>query len=674
MANRYNRIDGTAPITDVAEMTRPNVPSSVFDYSCTKYGTTQIGALIPIDVMETIPGETYDINYNAMIEISNPLVRKLFNGYTAYIHTYYNRMSDLWEGAKNFIDRGRSGTITGQIPRMATRLEYIGDTHTEIVVEPQSVGGLLDYLGVQPRIYKPMAPIEGYNGVYNYNNNNYGYYRETDPEHGQYTATIINDGAQYTTQAPVNALIPFMYQRIWRDKYAPKNLLQNNKNLFPDNEDHFIIPYSAGTCYCIDYTNNMLTESIIDRTQEAEKQAILLTTKRSDISATEEKWQNSSTNNEAYFDITNQRYFIDSEDTKAIIALDALRFRQFKGDVYTTASPFENMIRGDTPKLGNLRSNYNHTWVPTYIGLDTTNKAQATPTGSNNQYTLTGDKNETQKQYIYGLLTDTNEKAILNQITMNTIRALEAYTIFAERMARTNGDYNEMIYSQFGYNPNTPTREAKYIGGFKMDMIFNTISQTSESSSESALGTQTQQGVGSGGTTYKRFTAPDYGYIMSIMSIVPDTVYAQGIEKHMSKANQSEMYFPIFNNLGPEAILNKELYLTGDVQHGNTEANKPYGYAERGYQYKARENRAYGLLRLDHETNDEFASRIQARRFTETPVLNNSFTSMDYKNIDKNIFSSTMDPQFTYAIQSNVKKRSPMPYVTEPAGLNPSAV
>lgn len=607
--NRFNRTDGTSPLVSVSEGTPPKVQETTFDYNATKYGTALIGALIPIDVMETNPSEQFDINYNLTLELVNPTVRKMLTGFKVYLHTYYNRWSDLWEGAKNFIDRGRSGKITGSIPSAVGKVSATGGT----TFRTETTGGLYDYLGIPPtRLYTT--------------DNTQSY--ATKPE-GTEGLVNINNPTDY-----INALYPVMYQRLWRDKYAPKNLLQDNKNVFPDNEDHFILPYSATGVAVLDYNDPLYGGT----------------------------WNSSTNEVSGVTDTGTARYNINTTTEK--LWIDCLRFRQFNGDIFTTASPFPNMIRGDLPisdeSLEVQIKDRSNDEIKAYFNM----------TGHvvNEEAVI---NNTTQTGYITGLNGNfvSGERYDMRThltIDFNLIRALEAYTVFGERMARTNGDYNSMIYAQFGYNPHNETREADYIGGMVMTTGQNTITQTSESAT-TPLGTQAGQQLATGGGNYKKFTAPDYGIIMTIMSIVPDTIYTQGIPKRMLCRNQSDVYFPIFNNLGPEPILNKELFVSGTQETDDD----VYGYAERGYQYKSRQNEAHGMMRLNHTQATEYASRIFARRFTTTPQLNNAFTEMRPANIDWNIFSTSTDTPFIYTLQSNVFVRRPMPYITLPAGLTP---
>ena len=133
MADRFNRIDNTAPITDVAEGLNPDVKYSNFDLSRKVVGQALPYALIPIDVIPTLPNTKINLNYDVQITFRNPAVRKLLNGFRVYLHSYYNRNSDLWEGWNNFITRGRSGNMNLKIPHLSLRIKSNGGTKQRII-------------------------------------------------------------------------------------------------------------------------------------------------------------------------------------------------------------------------------------------------------------------------------------------------------------------------------------------------------------------------------------------------------------------------------------------------------------------------------------------------------------------------------------------------------------
>lgn len=129
-------------------------------------------------------------------------------------------------------------------------------------------------------------------------------------------------------------------------------------------------------------------------------------------------------------------------------------------------------------------------------------------------------------------------------------------------MARTDGSYNQMIQAQFQHNPNWHEHSVVYCGGSSQPIVFSEVVQTSEDNN-SPLGTTGGRAVSSSGSKEIEVSADDYTIFMTVMTITPDDYYSQGIERMWSELTQSEQYFPILNNLEPQAIKNKELFLTG---------------------------------------------------------------------------------------------------------------
>ena len=262
-------------------------------------------------------------------------------------------------------------------------------------------------------------------------------------------------------------------------------------------------------------------------------------------------------------------------------------------------------------------------------------------------------------------------EAIQSKIKLNDLRSLEVFTIFAERMARCSGSYNSMIKQQYGHNPKAETREALYIGGSYQDILMNSIYQTSETSenSETALGSQVAQGQSASYNKIGTFQADDYGYVMTIMSIVPETIYTTGISKLDTALTMEEQYFPIMNNLSAEPILNQELYVSGTKETDET----PYGYAERFSEYKSRRNKAVGLSELSNTDDAYDSALVMARRFNQTQNLNATFVTGIPSNVSLDSFTSDNEAPFDFAIRQDINVTYPMPYVTIPQGLGTRA-
>lgn len=660
--NRFERIDNTAPVVDVAENRKPKVEYSNFDENRKLVGQALPYAIIPIDVIDTLPNTEVWLNYDVQITFRNPAVRKMLNGWRCYLHAYYNRKSDLWEGWNNFITRGRSGTESGggqglEIPHIKTRLKNIPGGGTAYEVSPFTPMSLYNYLGY-PSEVTPMN----------------GNVRDLTKTCGVKTAQITTEsqtGLANYKNIKINALKAIMYQRLWRDKFAPQNLLQNNKNLFPDNEDHFILSYNANEVSRIKYE--------------------------------EENTENfSNINNKDWYTLNN---------TDRDVRIDCLRFRQFAGDRFTTSSPFPEMLRGDAPELEiTINSDNLKAILPeTKIVVDTQESSYKTgggTIGSNSiplnelkkgsfvdqsqgntnyygdtsgKYSVLGDDTipTDQAEYHLGLTgkiptmqLSVQGNVISSSISLSQLRSLEVFTIFAERMARTNGNYNEMIKAQYGHNPNALNREAIYIGGSYQDILSNSIYQTSNGQDdETPLGTQVAMGQSASYNKLGYFHADDYGYIMVVMSIVPETIYTTGISKLDTSLTMEEQYFPIMNNLSAEAVLNKEIYVSGNEEVDND----VWGYAERYSEYKSRRSKAVGLSELPSEISAFDSALIMARRFNQSQDLNADFVTGYPTNYSLDSFTSNEEAPFDFAIREDVNINYPMPYTTIPEGLGTGA-
>lgn len=618
MDKRFSNLDNTAPVQDPLNNPNINVPRSAFNFSCMKYFTGMIGAIMPFDVIETLPNEDYNISYDVLLKLRNPLVRPLLSGCRIYLHTYYNRMSDLWEGADNFVTKGRSGSISLSKPKLRHTFTYGGNTTT--TVTPLSPS---NFMGIPAKAYDSTNPLHCYSAT-----------------------TYNDDNKVYNIPDAIDALPFVMYQRLYRDKYSNKNLLQNNKGILPDNEDHFILPYECEFATSLSYDNPDLGSSFTS----------------SDI--------NLSYNGNAY---------IPSGSDQKPLFLDSLKFRQFKGDYFTSALPFPDLIRGTAPSINISDINASINWdnvfssqnYPNFILGSTVNLATYNPgvSASDAINTITTSaKTSTDVAKLKNALSKATISGTANgNLNLNDFRALEAYTIFMERNARTDGDYDSLIKAQFGYNPNTKNREAYYIGGSYQDIVFSDVTQTTPTEN-SPLGSRAGQGISASSGYIGKFHSPDYGYIMTVMTIVPDNIYLQGTDRMWTKLTQSEQYFPILNNLSPQAILNKELFSAGTSADDDI-----YAYTERYSEYKSRQSKAMGLISLPHSKADYDASTIMARRFTNTPNLNNEFMTMSPDNIDMSVFSVADEPPFDLSVACRCDKVSPMPYITVPGGLSARA-
>lgn len=215
--------------------------------------------------------------------------------------------------------------------------------------------------------------------------------------------------------------------------------------------------------------------------------------------------------------------------------------------------------------------------------------------------------------------------ADLSQATAATINQLrQSFQIqkLLERDARGGTRYTEIVRSHFGViSPDARLQRPEYLGGGSTPININPIAQTSGTN---ASGTSTPLGnlaaMGTGLAHGHGFTQSftEHGVIIGLVSVRADLTYQQGLRKMWSRSTRYDFYFPAFAHLGEQAILNKEIYVTG-----NSTDNDVFGYQERWAEYRYNPALITGLFKSTSAgTIDGWHL---AQKFTSLPTLNTSF-------------------------------------------------
>lgn len=633
MNQKFTDVDNSSPVVDLLDRKKKVFPRSKFDFSNSKILQAQFGAIIPIDCINTLPNEDYTIGYDILALTRNPAVRRVLSGCRLYVHTFYQPESNLWEGALNQKTGGRSGNITLEKPYFLYKPKGTvgeGESAVDVTLDFRTPNSLCDYLGL------PIVRYDNSDG----------------------SKPLLSFVPTSTSSAQVNpdyackvdALRFVMYQRFCRDMMFNGNLLYNNKELYPDNEYHFILPYGATEVSCLSYDNpNTLPESLF--TDYADQETF-----------------------------ASGKYFVPENNNDTPVLLGALRFRQFRGDVFTSALPFPDLLRGDVPVLDFQSINaVSDTDLVSSIQGEYRATSAVLPTdkdfylGTYNGSSVKGylKARAVSEDAAKGILdifkvkvSDIASKLVGQNVSLSDLRALMVYTLIKQKNALTSGDYNDLVKAHFGVSPRVRNFEHTYIGGFYADLVYNEVFQTSASDT-TPLGTTASRGVTAQSGYIGKFHSDDYGYIMTCLEIVPEVYYHQGLDRNLTKLTREEVYLPETNELSPQAILNQEIFATDDEIY-----NKDvFGYTERNIEYKYRQNEVHGLSALGSFAEYDNAL-LQKRTFSNKVYLNNDFVTMSPKNIDMSIFSFTDEPPFDIVVKSRIEKVSPIPYVSIPGGLD----
>jgi hypothetical protein len=248
--------------------------------------------------------------------------------------------------------------------------------------------------------------------------------------------------------------------------------------------------------------------------------------------------------------------------------------------------------------------------------------------------------------------------------TINQLRQSFQIQKLLERDARGGTRYTEIIRAHFGVvSPDARLQRPEYIGGGSTPININPIAQTSGTN---ASGTTTPMGtLAAMGTALAHnhgFTQSftEHGVILGLVSIRADLTYQQGLSRMWSRSTRYDFYFPAFATLGEQAILNKEIYVTGTASDNNV-----FGYQERWAEYRYYPSRISSLFR------STAAGTIDgwhlAEKFTSLPTLNSTFIqSTPPVSRVVAVGSAANGQQFIFDSFFDVKKARPMPMYSVP--------
>jgi hypothetical protein len=248
--------------------------------------------------------------------------------------------------------------------------------------------------------------------------------------------------------------------------------------------------------------------------------------------------------------------------------------------------------------------------------------------------------------------------------TINQLRQSFQIQKLLERDARGGTRYTEIIRSHFGVvSPDARLQRPEYLGGGTTSININPIAQTSgtnASGTTTPLGTLASMGTGLAHNHGFTQSFVEHGVIIGIVAVRADLTYQQGLQKMWSRSTRYDFYFPAFATLGEQAVLNQEIYVTGDTTDTGV-----FGYQERWAEYRYYPSRISSLFR------STAAGTIDgwhlAQKFTSVPTLNTTFIQ-DTPPVARTLAvgAAANGQQFIFDSFFDVKKARPMPMYSVP--------
>ena len=248
--------------------------------------------------------------------------------------------------------------------------------------------------------------------------------------------------------------------------------------------------------------------------------------------------------------------------------------------------------------------------------------------------------------------------------TINQLRQSFQIQKLLERDARGGTRYTEIIRSHFGVvSPDMRLQRPEYIGGGSTPVNISPIAQTSgtnASGTTTPLGTLSSMGTALAHNNGFTYSSTEHGVIIGLVNVRADLTYQQGLAKMWSRSTRYDFYFPAFAMLGEQAILNKEIYITG-----TSTDNDVFGYQERWAEYRYYPSRISGLFRST--ASGTIDGWHYAQKFTSLPTLNTTFIQ-DTPPVARTLAvgSAANGQQFIFDSFFDCKKARPMPMYSVP--------
>lgn len=186
---------------------------------------------------------------------------------------------------------------------------------------------------------------------------------------------------------------------------------------------------------------------------------------------------------------------------------------------------------------------------------------------------------------------------------LSTVRAFSVDTLrravylqqLLELDARGGGRYGESILARYGIYPqDSRLQRPEYLGGTVQPMTLSEVLQTSQTSGDSALGDMAGHAISAGTAGGWKFTAPEHGWIMGIVSVMPEAVYETQLPRKYTMLDRFDYPWPELQHIGEQAIKNSEVQCIPRQKafiHLNDET---FGYAPRNSQWKQFPSRVAG--------------------------------------------------------------------------------
>lgn len=286
-------------------------------------------------------------------------------------------------------------------------------------------------------------------------------------------------------------------------------------------------------------------------------------------------------------------------------------------DYFTSARPWTQKgpeislpLSGDAPVVT--------TGTPIDVVSATDGNRTLTTSGGTPQVQLTGGNSTASEALSFSSTFDSLETDLssVTSANINDLRVAFALQRYEEARARYGSRYTEYLRYLGVRSADGRLQRPEYLGGGRQTIQFSEVLQTAEGTSP--VGELRGHGIGAiRSRRYRRFFQ-EHGYVVSLMSVRPKTMYVQGLHRTWNRRTKEDFWQKELQAVGQQEVLNKELYAPHATPDG------VFGYQDRYDEYRRMESGVSGEFR-----QNSLSFWHMARIFGSEPALNEAFVQSD---------------------------------------------
>jgi len=254
-------------------------------------------------------------------------------------------------------------------------------------------------------------------------------------------------------------------------------------------------------------------------------------------------------------------------------------------------------------------------------------------------------------------------------VNVNDVRLAFATQHILERDARAGTRYVEALKARWGVtSPDFRLQRAEYLGGGSTRINVTPVQQNTASTTPTAPAAQDKlgnlAGVGTANGTHswsKSFV--EHGVVIILGNLRGDITYSQGVDRYWSKATRYDFVYPEMANIGEQAVLNSELWITGTGTPATDDL--VFGYTGRYDEHRYLQSKLTNIMRPATSggvtTVGTLASWHLSEDFPTLPALGASFIEANTAIPLDRAIAITTEPHMIADFYHHIKAALPLP-------------